>query len=128
MRFEDMEVWKRSSHLSVEIYKQLTDLQDLSFKDQISASGLLLTRSIAESFSRATEKEKRDYLNHTKGTCAELRVQIYVGIEINYIPNDVGHEWLKDTVDISSMLTGLIKFMDRKAVNYCNDTKPIKPR
>jgi len=31
MKFEDMEVWKRSSRLSVELYRHLADLKDFGF-------------------------------------------------------------------------------------------------
>jgi hypothetical protein len=34
MRFEDLEVWKRSARLSADIYKALRDLSDYGFKDQ----------------------------------------------------------------------------------------------
>lgn len=40
MRFEDLEVWKRAARLSADIYKQLADLKDYGFKNQITRSGL----------------------------------------------------------------------------------------
>lgn len=33
MKFEDLEVWKRSARLSVELYKYLADCRDYGFKD-----------------------------------------------------------------------------------------------
>lgn len=41
MRFEDMDVWKKSSRLSVNIYRHLADLKDFGFKDQISVQACL---------------------------------------------------------------------------------------
>ncbi len=38
MNFENLDVWKRSVKLSAEIYKELRDLKDYGFKDQISRS------------------------------------------------------------------------------------------
>ena len=40
MPFEDLHVWKRSAQLSVAIYKELSQLKDYGFKDQITRSGL----------------------------------------------------------------------------------------
>jgi four helix bundle protein len=40
MRFEDLEVWKKAARLSAELYKQLRDMKDYGFKDQITRSGL----------------------------------------------------------------------------------------
>jgi len=111
MRFEDMDVWKKSSRLSVEIYRHLVDLKDFSFKDQITRSGLSIPSNIAEGFGRSTDKDKRNFLNYAKGSCAELRTQIYIGIEIGYISSEAGKSWIKETKNISSMLTGLMKYL-----------------
>jgi len=111
MRFEDMDVWKKSSRLSVNIYRHLADLKDFGFKDQITRSGLSIPSNIAEGFGRATDKDKRNFLNYAKGSCAELRTQIYIGIEIGYIHAEAGSKWVKETKEISSMLTGLMKYL-----------------
>jgi four helix bundle protein len=112
MRFEDMDVWKKSSRLSVNIYRHLADLKDFGFKDQITRSGLSIPSNIAEGFGRATDKDKRNFLNYAKGSCAELRTQIYIGIEIGYIHAEAGSKWVKETKEISSMLTGLMKYLE----------------
>jgi four helix bundle protein len=52
MDFEDLEVWKRSARLSADIYKELKKLNDLSFKDQITRSGLSVPSNISEGFER----------------------------------------------------------------------------
>ena len=62
MKFEDMDVWKRSSRLSVSIYRELVDLRDHSFKDQITRSGLSIPSNIAEGIGRSTDKDKRNFL------------------------------------------------------------------
>ena len=50
-----------------------------------------------------------NFLSYAKGSCGELRTQIHIGIEINYIDEDMGKRWLKEAIEISSMLSGLIK-------------------
>ena len=113
MRFEDMDVWKRSCRLSVSIYKELADLRDYGFKDQITRSGLSVPSNIAEGFGRYSDKEKRNFLNYAKGSSAELRTQIYIGIEIGYIPQDVGREWVSETEEISAMISGLMRYLKK---------------
>jgi len=114
MRFEDMDVWKRSSRLSVSIYRYFASLKDYGFKDQITRSSLSIPSNIAEGMERITAKEKRNFINYSKGSCAELRTQIYIGIKIGYIPVDKGRAWIGETIEISSMLNGLIKYLDNK--------------
>ncbi len=111
MRFEDMDVWKESARLSVSVYRELAGLKDFGFKDQITRSGLSIPSNIAEGFGRSTDKDKRNFLNYAKGSCAEFRAQTYIGVEIGYIEKDVGCLWIDDSNKISAMLTGLMKYL-----------------
>ena len=109
MRFENLAVWKRSTRLSIEIYQHLRELKDFGFKDQITRSGLSVPSNIAEGFDRESSKECVTFLSYAKGSCAELRTQIYIGIEIGYIDRTTGERWILDTQEISLMVGGLIK-------------------
>lgn len=109
MKFEDLDVWKRATRLSADIYKGLKELRDYGFKDQITRSGLSIPSNIAEGFERESHKECIVFLSYAKGSCGELRTQIHIGMDIAYINETTGNEWIKETEEISSMLTGLIK-------------------
>jgi len=111
MRFENMDVWKKSSRLSVDIYQHLANLKDFGFKDQITRSSLSIPSNIAEGFGRESNKDKRNFINYAKGSCAELRTQIYIGLEIGYISKKHGINWIQETKEISSMLSGLMKYL-----------------
>ena len=52
MKFEDLEVWKRSARPSANIYKELVNLKDFGFKDQITRTGLSILSNIAEGLER----------------------------------------------------------------------------
>lgn len=109
MRFEDLDVWKRSTRLSANIYKELSQLKDFGFKDQITRSGLSIPSNISEGCERTSAKECINFLNYAKGSCGELRTQIFIGMEIDYISKETGKLWLIETVAISAMTGGLIK-------------------
>ena len=109
MKFEDLDVWKRAARMSADIYVQLKDLKDYGFKDQITRSGLSVPSNIAEGFERESQKECITFLSYSKASCGELRCQIYIGMEIGYIPKDIGKKWGGESTEISSMLSGLIK-------------------
>ncbi|MCI0511524.1 MULTISPECIES: four helix bundle protein [Chromohalobacter] len=108
MDFEKLQVWKRSARLSAELYKSMRDLRDFGFKDQITRSGLSVPSNIAEGMTRGTPKDKRHFLLIAKGSCAELRTQIYIGIDIGYIDKACGNRWLQETHEVAAMLSGLI--------------------
>ncbi len=109
MNFEDLEVWRRSARLSSEVYKALSALKDYGFRDQITRSGLSVPSNIAEGFERESSKECLQFLSYAKGSCGELRTQIYIGMEIGYIPRETGVSWVREVKEISSMVAGLIR-------------------
>ena len=108
-RFEDLEVWKRSKDLSVRVYRELKELRDFTFRDQITRSCLSIPSNIAEGFERGSQKESVVFLSYAKGSCGELRTQIIIGIEVGYIKKETGEDWLSEAYKISAMLAGLIK-------------------
>jgi four helix bundle protein len=95
--------------LSVDVYRELYQLKDLSFKNQITRSGLSIPSNIAEGFERTSKKESMNFLSYAAGSCGELRTQIYIGIDIGYINKFKGQTWLKEANEISAMIKGLIK-------------------
>ena len=109
MKFEDLEVWKRSRSLCKEVYVSLKDLRDFGFRDQITRSSLSIPSNVAEGFERESQKECLAFLSYAKGSCGELRTQIYLGMDIGYIKTACGERWLAETREISSMLSGLMK-------------------
>ncbi len=113
MRFEDLDVWKRSSRLSADIYKHFSSCRDYGFKDQITRSGLSIPSNIAEGLERESNRECINFLSYAKGSCAELRTQIHIGLEIHYIEKPTADRWLKEAIEISSMISGLIKTKKR---------------
>ena len=80
-----MDVWKKSSRLSANIYKEFKGLKDYGFRDQITRAGLSIPCNIAEGIERKSSKEAANFLSYARGSCGELRTQIYIGMDIGYI-------------------------------------------
>ncbi|PMK74227.1 four helix bundle protein [Vibrio breoganii] len=108
MRFEDLDVWKRSARLSVEVYRHFKESRDFGFKDQITRSSLSISSNIAEGYERRSNKELINFLSYAKGSCGELRSQTYIGIEIGYINRELGNAWIQEAEEISRMLASLM--------------------
>ncbi|MDN3652665.1 four helix bundle protein [Thalassotalea ponticola] len=107
MNYEKLIVWKQSVQLSAALFKHFKCSNDFGFKDQITRSGLSIPSNIAEGMARESVKEKAHFLAIAKGSCAELKTQIIIGIEIDYIERDLGNRWLSLANEIDAMLTGL---------------------
>jgi len=106
--FEDLKVWKRSSWLCVEVYKAFKDNRDWGFKDQITRSALSVPSNVAEGYERNSKKEYVRFLKIAKGSCGELRTQLYIAKELELVERKQLDNFLLESVEISKMLQGLI--------------------
>ena len=113
-RFEDLEVWKRAVELSVRIYKLLASCKDFGFRDQITRSGLSIPSNIAEGFERTSNKEFIRFLDIARGSCGELRTQLHIGVRAGFLDKKTGNALIAETMEISAMITGLMKARKRR--------------
>ena len=109
MRYERLDVWKRSFRLSVNIHQLFADNKNFGFKDQICRSSLSIPSNIAEGLERDTERDKARFIVIAKGSLGELKTQIMIAIEIGYIPVQVGETLSVECEELSRMLGSLIK-------------------
>lgn len=72
MRFEDLEVWKRSARLSADVYRGMQSVRDFGFRDQLTRAGRSAPNNIAEGFERESNREFVNFLSYAKGSCGEL--------------------------------------------------------
>ena len=113
MQFENLDIWKQSCLLSVEVFRTFKELKDFGYKDQITCSSLSVPSNIAEGFERDSQKEKARYLRIAKGSLGEFKTQTYIGIKIGYIPPELGKRWLKESEKLAAQLGSLINYLTR---------------
>ncbi len=106
--FENLDVWKRSCRLSVRLYKALRPSRDWGFRDQITRAALSIPSNIAEGYERGSLKEYIQFLRIAKGSCGEVRTQLFVGIEADLIDKRFGLASVEETKQLSRMLGSLI--------------------
>jgi four helix bundle protein len=61
--FEDLEVWKKSCDLVIEIYELLKDCKDYSIKDQIIRASLSIPSNISEGSVRNSVTDFKRFLS-----------------------------------------------------------------
>jgi len=106
--FEDLEVWKKSCQLAVRTYEILKDCRDFGLKDQMQRAAVSIASNIAEGSERGGKDFIR-FLRIAKGSCAELRTQLYIARKIELIESQDFNELIENTKKISKMLHGLQK-------------------
>ncbi|MDR2510913.1 MAG: four helix bundle protein [Bacteroidales bacterium] len=108
--FENLEIWKESMNLCVQIYELMKNSKDFGFKDQIQRAAVSVPSNIAEGFERQTNKEFIQFLFIAKGSCGEVRTQLYLAKALKYIDNEIVNNLIERTGILSSKIQNFIKY------------------
>lgn len=108
-RFEDLLVWQQSRELVKIIYSMSDGWKDRSLQDQIRRAAVSVLSNIAEGFERGTKEEFLYFLYIARGSCGEVRAQLYVAVDQKFIPPAL-FETASDKADHVSRL--LARFID----------------
>ena len=108
-RFEDLEVWKESMRLAIKVHRAFVKTRVFGLKDQIQRATVSVPSNIAEGFERHFNKEFIQYLYVARGSCGEVRTQLYLASALHLIEQPQGHSLIEDTRKVSAMLTMLIR-------------------
>lgn len=116
-KFENFIAWQKARKLTREIY-QITNLpefsRDFGLKDQIRRSAVSIMSNIAEGFEHGRPSEFHQFLSIAKGSCAELRSQLYVALDANYIPEPRFQELRSHANEASQVIGGLRVSVERR--------------
>lgn len=107
--FEDIIIWQKSKLLTLNIYNKFRNSRDFGFKDQLQRASVSIMNNVAEGFERKGNNEFKHFLFIAKGSCAEVRSMLYVAKELNYLSEEDFSFLQNLSLEISKMLSGLIK-------------------
>ena len=117
-RFEDIEAWQEARKLVNLVYDAINRSdkfrKDFRLVNQLQGAAVSAMSNIAEGFSRKSNKEFIQYLHIAKGSCAELRTQMYLSIEVGIVNKTLGKDLMEKTRKISAMLYKLIQTRRKK--------------
>ena len=117
-RFEDLLVWQKSIEISLTIYKLFAVNLDWGFKNQIQRASVSIANNIAEGFDRSSDKEFKRFLFIALGSASEVRSMNYLGFKLNYISIEEYNECNNQLIEISKLLNGLSRSLNRNEVKY----------
>jgi four helix bundle protein len=112
--FEDLDVWKMSCQLAVDLYRRFSDLKDWGFRDQLCRAAVSIPSNIAEGFERGSSQEFIRFLYIAKGYAGELRTQLYLAKELQYVDKEICLNLMERCRHISAMIQSLITSLKAK--------------
>ncbi len=115
-RFEEIQAWQKSRHITKSIY-QITSQgifsKDFCLRDQIRRSGISVMANIAEGHGRRSDKEFANFLNIAHGSVAETQSHLYIATDLGYL-NQEDFKRLYELLDeVSRMIMSLSQHLRR---------------
>ena len=86
---------------------------DYGFKNQIQRAAISISNNIAEGFERGSDTDFRRFLFISLGSCSEVKSMIYIAHQLNYVTQEEAKQLQSDLMEISLMIKGFIRVLDK---------------
>lgn len=109
-RFEELIAWQKARTLTREIYETTRRgafARDFGLSGQIQRAAVSIMSNIAEGFERGGRGEFHQFLSTAKASCAELRSQLYVALDVGYLEEGRFQILLQQAEEVARIIGGL---------------------
>ena len=105
-----MIAWQKARELVKEIY-ELTQkgafAEDFGLSNQIQRAAVSIMSNLAEGFERASRADFHRFIVTAKGSCAEVRSQLYVALDNGYLTESEFQRIFKRVEELGRIIGGL---------------------
>ena len=118
--FQDLIAWQKARTLTARIYRTTAAgdfARDFGLKDQIRRAAVSVMSNIAEGFERGRPSEFHQFLSIAKGSCAELRSQLFVAFDAGYLNQSDFKSLMESAVEVARIVGGLRAAVQRKKLS-----------
>jgi four helix bundle protein len=108
--FEDLVAWQKARTLTKAIYQASSQgrfARDYGLAGQIQRASVSIMSNIAEGFERGSRAEFAQFLSVAKGSCSEVRSQIYVALDNEYISEETFSLLMAQAKEVGRIVGGL---------------------
>jgi len=115
--FEDLRIFQEARQLIGKIWKTSRNKPFSSDKvlvGQLRRAGLSIVSNIAEGFERGSRPEFGRFLKIAKGSCGEVRAQMIIAADLNYITKRECEDFCDDARHVSAGLSSLAQYVQGK--------------
>jgi len=109
-RFEDLIAWQKARELTRAIYEVTRHgafAKDYGLSGQIQRAAVSIMSNLAEGFERGGRGEFHQFLSTAKASCAEVRSQLYVALDVGYLDKSVFDRLMQQAEEVARIVCGL---------------------
>lgn len=109
-RFEELIAWQKARELTRAIYeatRQGAFAKDFGLSGQIQRAAVSIMSNIAEGFERGGRGEFHQFLSTAKASCAEVRSQLYVALDVGYLDKVLFDRLMQQAEEVARIVGGL---------------------
>ena len=125
-QFEDLGIWRDARVLVKELYtasNQREFYSDFGLRDQIRRATTSTMSNIAEGFERGTRKEFIQFLSIAKGSNGEVRSQLYIALDQEYLTGTEFNTLRDSALSLSRRIAKFIRYLE----TYPSNNRVRKP-
>ena len=109
-------VWQKAHELVLNIYKITKDFpkdEHFGLASQIKRAAVSVPCNIVEGKARGSNKDYKRFLLIARGSLEELKYQMLLARDLEYINNNTYENALKSAKEVGRLLNGLMKKLER---------------
>jgi four helix bundle protein len=113
-RFEELDAWQKARDLTRAVYERSDSgrfAKDFGLRDQIRRAAVSVMSNIAEGFERGGDQEFLQFLSMARGSCGEVRAQLYVALDQSYLDQNDFTALLDAAIEVSRLIAGLMRYL-----------------
>lgn len=129
LKFEDIVAWQKALELSDLIYSYSNNdkfSKDFGLKDQMRRASVSVVSNIAEGFEREGNNQFIYFLLIAKASAGELRAQLYIARNQNYISQNEFDSINNKVIEVSKTISGFISYLRLQKKNSIESKKLSK--
>jgi four helix bundle protein len=129
LKFEDIIAWQKALELSDIIYSHSNKekfSKDFGLRDQMRRASISVVSNIAEGFEREGNNQFIYFLLVAKASAGELRAQLYIARNQNYISMNEFEIINQKVIEVSKTISGFISYLRTQKKNDLDAKKLSK--
>ncbi|MFY0608367.1 MAG: four helix bundle protein [Cyclobacteriaceae bacterium] len=114
--FKDLEVWKESHQITLDIYKITVDFpveEKYGIVSQMRRSATSIPTNIAEGCGRSGQSELKRFCDIAMGSASELEYQLILSNDLGYLTEHELESILESLVRLKKRLNSFIQYLKK---------------